>query len=191
MFCVQISKLAQEIKFKVEPIKYNTIVIDPPWKYNDRLSSKHGRTPYPVLGLDEIKKLPISRLANDGCHLYLWTTNSFIKQAFELVEHWNFNYKTMITWIKPNYLGLGHYWRNNTEHCLFCTKGNSKVLRNDMWNVFIAPKRKHSAKPPEFMGCVEEMSQSPRLELFSRSKRAGWDVWGNEVNSDIILETLR
>ena len=168
--------------------KYKTIIADPPWRYGDRLSPKHGRITYETMSVEEIKALQVNDIAEDGCHLYLWVTNSFIKQGFEILEAWGFTYKTIITWIKPNYLGLGHYWRNNTEHCLFATKGKSKVRRKDMWNVFIAPKRKHSAKPVEFMGCVEEMSEKPRLEMFSRCKRDGWDSWGNEIDSDIEIE---
>ncbi len=137
--------------------------------------------------LENIKSLPINKLAANNCHLYLWATNSFIREAFELLDAWGFKYKTMITWVKPNGLGLGYYWRNNTEHCLFAIKGKGKVMRNDMWNVVIAPRRKHSEKPPEFMDCVEEMSRAPRLEMFSRSKRKGWDVWGNEVKSKIQI----
>ncbi len=168
--------------------KYKTIVIDPPWEYKDKLSPKHGRVPYKVMDMNQLKALPVGQLAANNSHLYLWTTNAFIKEAFDLLESWGFKYKTMITWIKPNGLGLGYYWRNNTEHCLFAVKGRKKVKRNDMWNIVIAPRRKHSEKPPELMACVEEMSPWPRLEMFSRSKRNGWDVWGDEVDSDITLE---
>lgn len=168
--------------------KFKTIVIDPPWKYKDKLSVKHGRVPYMVMGIEAITSLPINRLAATNCHLYLWTTNAFIREAFALLDAWGFSYKTMITWVKPNALGSGYYWRNNTEHCLFAVKGRRKVMRNDMWNVIIAPRRKHSEKPPEFMGCVEEMSPKPRLEIFSRKKRTGWSVWGDEVKSDIQID---
>jgi len=168
--------------------KYRTIVVDPPWKYKDRLPPKHGRIQYKLMDIEKIKSLPINKLAANNCHLYLWVTNAFIRQAFEVLDAWDFKYKTMITWIKPNGLGLGHYWRNNTEHCLFAIKGEKKVLRNDMWNIIIAPRRKHSEKPPEFMACVEEMSPRPRLELFSRNKRKGWHVWGDEVKCNIDLQ---
>jgi N6-adenosine-specific RNA methylase IME4 len=168
-------------------MKYKTILIDPPWSYSDKLSPRHGRCPYPVMSMDSILRMPIPNLSDEGCHIYLWTTNSFLHDAFHLLKAWGYNYKTAITWFKPNYLGLGHYWRNNTEHCLFATYGKSQVLRKDIWNAIVAPKRNHSSKPIEFYGLVEEMSPQPRLEIFARSKREGWDVWGNEVESDIQL----
>jgi len=168
--------------------RYKTIVVDPPWKYKDRLPPRHGRAPYKFMDLDKIKKLPIAKLAAKRCHLYLWTTNAFIKQAFEVLKAWGFAYKTLITWIKPCGLGLGYYWRNNTEHCLFAIKGRMKVKRNDIWNIIIAPRRKHSEKPIEFFGLVEEMSPKPRLEIFSRNNRKAWDVWGDEIKSNVRLK---
>ena len=27
----------------------------------------------------------------------------------------------------------------------------------------------------------------PRIELFARTKNEGWDVWGNEVEGDVVL----
>ena len=148
--------------------KYKTIVVDPP----------------KLMDVKKLKLLPIKKLAADNSHLYLWTSNEFIKEAFELLDSWGFTYKTMITWVKPDCLGSGHYWKDNTEHCLFAIKGKKDVSRNDLWNVIIAPKREHSAKPPEFMACVEEMSPWPRLDYFGGSNRKNWRVWDNEVNEN-------
>lgn len=56
-----------------------------------------------------------------------------------------------------------------------------------------APRREHSEKPDLFIGLIERMSHPPYLEMFAREwtplwpKRDGWDVWGNEVNSDVVL----
>jgi N6-adenosine-specific RNA methylase IME4 len=46
----------------------------------------------------------------------------------------------------------------------------------------------HSIKPLEVANrIVELVGNAPRIELFARDKKEGWDVWGNEVESDIIL----
>lgn len=50
-----------------------------------------------------------------------------------------------------------------------------------------APRRAHSEKPELFMDLIEQMSYSPRIELFARRARLGWHAWGNEVSSDIEL----
>ena len=35
---------------------------------------------------------------------------------------------------------------------------------------------------------IELFGDVPRVELFARQKTAGWDVWGNEVKSDVKLQ---
>jgi N6-adenosine-specific RNA methylase IME4 len=52
---------------------------------------------------------------------------------------------------------------------------------------FEAPRGRHSAKPELFQDLIEEMSPGPYVELFARRQRMGWDVWGNEVESDVEL----
>jgi N6-adenosine-specific RNA methylase IME4 len=34
---------------------------------------------------------------------------------------------------------------------------------------------------------VQFAGDVPKIELFARHKTEGWDVWGNEVESDIVL----
>ena len=148
--------------------KYKTIVVDAP----------------KPMDVEKLKSLPIEELASTHSHLYLWTTNALVRDAFEILDAWGFSYKTMITWVKPESLGSGHYWKDNTEHCLFAVKGIKDVSRNDMWNVIVAPERVHSGKPPEFMACVEEMSPWPRLDYFGTGKRKGWRVWDRKVNEN-------
>ena len=40
---------------------------------------------------------------------------------------------------------------------------------------------KHSKKPELFQDIIELQSNKPRIELFARRNRDGWDVWGDEV----------
>ena len=49
------------------------------------------------------------------------------------------------------------------------------------------PHNSHSTKPEFFQDMIEKVTEEPRLELFARRKRDGWDVWGNEVESDIRI----
>lgn len=46
---------------------------------------------------------------------------------------------------------------------------------------YIAPRSGHSRKPEIFQDMIEKMSPGPYLELFSRRKRPGWTVWGDEI----------
>ena len=46
---------------------------------------------------------------------------------------------------------------------------------------------KKSKKTEEAKEIIEKFSYKKRIELFAREKTKGWDVWGNEVESDIVL----
>jgi N6-adenosine-specific RNA methylase IME4 len=115
-------------------------------------------------------------------------TNAFICEAHELALAWGFEPKTVLTWVKPG-IGMGFYFRNNTEHVLFAVRGGLKGLRRDLPTGFNWPRGRHSEKPAAFYDMVETMSPGPRLDVFARAKRFGWDVYGNEVYSDIPLDT--
>ena len=167
--------------------KYRAIMVDPPWQYDDQGSRIGASQHYSTMSLEEIATLPIEELAaDDGCHLYLWTTNSFMHEAFHIAKGWGFDVKTILTWVKvsdegkPIY-GMGHYFRNATEHILFAVKGERGTLRNDVSNVILAPRQKHSEKPDAAYRLVEDMSAPPYLEIFSRKGRPGWTVWGKGV----------
>jgi N6-adenosine-specific RNA methylase IME4 len=159
---------------------YPTIVSDPPWSYRDTLGPRGAGHHYPTMTLADLCALPVFSWARPDAHLYLWVTNSHLREGLDLVKAWGFEYKTMLTWIKSGSLGLGHYYRVNTEHCLFAVRGRLDVLRHDVRNHFTAPIGKHSSKPEAFYDLVEQMSPAPRLEMFARHQRLGWDTWGNE-----------
>lgn len=177
--------------------RYKAIVVDPPWSYTQHWQRKEqwrslsgrmfkrrglGRgasTQYETMTLEQIAALPVGDWADDDAHIYVWTTNAFLKDAFPLLEGWGFKYKTMLTWAKPQ-IGMGLYFRNTTEHVLFGVRGRLKPLRHDVPTHFIAPRRGHSQKPEAFFDLVKSMSPGPYLDVFSRQQRLGWDTWGNE-----------
>lgn len=133
----------------------------------------------------EITGLPISDIAEDNCHLYLWATNNYLPAAIEVMKEWGFTYKTIVTWGKDK-IGLGQYFRGQTEHCLFGVRGNIpyKVVdgkRQQGRTLIIAPRGKHSEKPEEMREMIETVSVGPFVELFARREYDGWDCWGNEV----------
>lgn len=178
--------------------RYRTIVVDPPWQYNDKLQSGNsgfGRAHlsrgaanhYDTLSIEGIAAIPVGEWAEDNAHLYLWTTNAFMVEAHELAKAWGFTQKTIVTWVKPQ-IGMGHYFRNNTEHALFCVRGSLPTLRNNVPTAFTASRRRHSAKPEAFFDLVQSMSPGPYLDVFSRQQRLGWDTWGNECFSIALPE---
>lgn len=162
---------------------YSTVVIDPPWQYDNRGTRGAANDHYPTMTLDEIAALPIP--AADEAHLYLWTTNAFLRDAFGLVDEWGFDYKATLVWIKPQ-MGMGNYFRISHELVLFGVRGGLKTRRKDALSWFQAPRGKHSAKPDAFYSLVETCSPGPYLDMFNRDggrmfRRPGWDGWGNEA----------
>jgi N6-adenosine-specific RNA methylase IME4 len=142
---------------------------------------------------DAIAALPIHEMASEQAHLYLWTTNPHIfgtglrgrskgPSPIEMVKGWGFTYMTLLTWHKQGAPGMGWYFRGDTEHVLFGVRGKLGIpAARRVSNHFQAPKRRHSEKPDRFYEIVEGVSPAPRLDMFARRQRSGWDVWGNEV----------
>lgn len=180
---------------------YGTIVADPPWRYRKSAKAEgtvHSRRfvddLYPSMTNREIRDLPIKELAAQNAHLYLWLTNPRLYgerndrtiNPADIAEAWGFRYITTLTWVKQGAPGMGSYFRINTEHVLFGVRGKCPIpprLRES--NVIVAPKRRHSQKPDALFDLAERVSPAPRLELFARSARLGWDRWGNEVDSTV------
>lgn len=169
---------------------YRTIVADPPWKYgNETLWDRPVSRPdshYETLELDQIKSLPVASVADKSCALWLWTpTHHLIRGiAYEVCEAWGFRPMTTMIWCKPQ-IGLGHYIRNAHEPVLLAVKGSYQLKVKDQPSWFIADRTKHSKKPARFYRIVEALCHEPRLELFSRTPKDGWTVWGNELNDPL------
>jgi N6-adenosine-specific RNA methylase IME4 len=167
--------------------KYKTIMVDPPWDMEQKNRTRGAFRRYGLMSLAQIKALPVSELAADNAHCWLWATNASLRHAYEVLEAWGFTPRSILTWIKPR-IGLGQYLRNTTEHLLLGTRGNAPVnfKRQPSW--MFAPLQEHSHKPEEQFAVIERISNPPYLELFARRPRFGWDVWGAEVASDIEIE---
>ena len=170
---------------------YRTIVADPPWPmgapHGVRTKSTKGGwapyigqiatdVPYSMMTLDEIAALPIGSLAAPGAHLYVWTVNRFVEDAYRIVREWGFKPSTLLTWCKaPMGIGMGGAFSLTTEHVLFCRRGriaDQTRVDSTWWQWKRGP---HSAKPDAFLDIVEQVSPGPYAELFARRARFGWD----------------
>jgi N6-adenosine-specific RNA methylase IME4 len=175
--------------------KFGTILADPPWQFQNRtgkVAPEHKRlNRYGTMKLDEICELPVSEIAADRAHLYLWVPNALLPDGMRVMEEWGFRYVSNIIWEKvrkdggPDGRGVGFYFRNVTEMLLFGVRGKN-VRTLDMGrrqvNVIRSRKREHSRKPDEQYPIIEGCSWGPRIELFSRGVRKGWTVWGNQAD---------
>lgn len=187
--------------FTHESKKYQVIYADPPWSYNDK-RNKHPRmcggalSHYETMPLAEIKALPLASIVAESAVLFLWVTFPLLKEGLEVLDSWGFKYKTLgFSWVKTNkkngkpFFGIGYYTKSNCECCLLGVRGKTiKPATNSVSSVIISPRREHSRKPTEAkMGIELLYPTQTKIELFAREKTPGWDVWGNEVESDIPL----
>lgn len=165
---------------------YSCILADPPWHESGGGRIKRGADRhYPLLKTPDILRVILDSgvfRPADNAHLYLWTTNNHLRDGLWLVEQLGFRYVTMLTWAKDR-IGLGQYFRGQTEPLLFGVKGKLPALVRTQSTLICEPKRRHSQKPEAAYRAIEAVSPGPRLEMFARAHRAGWDAWGNEVQA--------
>lgn len=177
---------------------FRTILADPPWQFRNRtgkIAPEHGRlSRYNTMGLEEIRALPVSRVAAAVCHLYLWVPNAMLPEGLLVMESWGFSYKSNLVWHKirkdggSDGRGVGFYFRNVTELLLFGVRGkHARTLSpgRTQVNYVSSRKREHSRKPDEQYLIIEACSPGPYLELFARARRQEWLAWGDELGNAV------
>jgi N6-adenosine-specific RNA methylase IME4/ParB-like chromosome segregation protein Spo0J len=160
---------------------FNVIVADPPWRYESGAS-----LPYPTMALEDIKALPVRDIADENSVLWLWTTNAHLRVAFEVVESWGFEYKTLLTWVKDR-IGTGDWLRGQTEHCILSARGRPVLQLSNQTTALNGIRREHSRKPEEFYALVDQLCPGSKVELFSRQERHGWRAFGNQTDKFLPL----
>jgi N6-adenosine-specific RNA methylase IME4/ParB-like chromosome segregation protein Spo0J len=163
---------------------YGVIYADPPWKYEtfsengmDRSADNH----YPTMSMFEMMALDVP--AADDCVLFMWATVPMLPEALDLLHEWGFDYKSHICWIKDRQ-GTGYWTRNKHELLLIATKGKvpAPAMGTQPPSVIELPLGRHSEKPAFFADMISTLyPTTPKLEMFARVGRVGWDVIGNEA----------
>lgn len=179
--------------------EYSVIYADPPWTFRTWSQKGKGRSAekhYNCMTKKDIQRLKIP--SADDCVLFLWVTAPCLIEGIELCKSWGFTYKTIgFTWVKQNkvsdslFWGMGYWTRSNVELCLIATKGKPKRIAKDIHQVVISKVGRHSEKPQEVMDRIERlMGDVPRVELFARTLREGWDSIGVEIDGKDIRDVL-
>lgn len=187
------SKVAIDFIKSVPTKGYKSILADPPWRFTNRtgkVAPEHKRlNRYETLSLEEIMEMPVSLVAGESSHLYLWVPNALLPEGLEVMKAWGYQYKSNLIWHKirkdggPDGRGVGFYFRNTTEMILFGTRGRMRTLQpgRSQVNIIRSQKQEHSRKPDALYEIIEKCSPGPYLEIFARGKRNGWDVFGNQA----------
>ena len=194
---ITVEQTIENFKNYTQGKKYKTIYADPPWQFQNRtgkVAPEHKRlNRYPTMKLEDIMSLPVSNIADEKSHLYLWVPNALLPEGLEVMKAWGFEYKTNLIWEKvrkdgyPDGRGVGFYFRNVTEILLFGVKGSKNRTLDagrSQVNLIRSMKREHSRKPDEFIELIENCSSAPYLEIFARGDRNNWDMWGNQATDE-------
>ncbi len=189
---------------------YGAIYADPPWAFqawyasgwrNRADGSRYYSSPsprgarYDTMLAEDIAALPVADIAASDSVLFLWGCWPMLQQALHVMDGWGFQYKSCaFVWTKANIrqidlfredadgdMLLGYWTRANTEFCLLGTRGKPKRIATDVRQPIIERRREHSRKPDCVYDRIERLVAGPYLELFARTKRPGWDSWGNET----------
>ena len=182
----------------LSPIKrFGVIYADPPWNFKNFSEKGTGRNAvahYKCMDFEQLAAMQPQSRAARNCVLFLWATDPMLPKALELIDAWDFTYKTVgFYWAKTNkradlealsetdfFTGLGYWSRANVEQCLLATRGSPPRMAKDVKRLVIAPRREHSRKPDEVYNRIERLARGPYLELFARQSRRGWDRGGDQ-----------
>jgi N6-adenosine-specific RNA methylase IME4 len=172
---------------------YKIIHADPAWSFENWSEKGEDRNPnrhYETMGVDEIAALPVGHLASGDCALFLWVCDPLLDQALHVMRAWGFRYTTVaFTWAKRTkldngwHLGTGYYTRANPETCLLGMMGSLPRRDAGVRQLIVEPVREHSRKPDRVADDIVRLfGDLPRVELFARTARPGWESWGDQIS---------
>jgi N6-adenosine-specific RNA methylase IME4 len=168
----------------VEDETFPVILADPPWKYDyAEDTTRKIENHYPTMTVGEMGELYVP--AAEACVLFCWATSPKLRDAFDLLDAWEFEYKTCMVWVKDK-IGMGYYARQQHEILLIATRGTLPVPEpgDRPSSVFHGVRTTHSTKPAIAHELIEAMYPHYRkCEMFARQPREGWKVWGNQAGN--------
>ena len=164
---------------------YGVIAIDVPRRFltwaesgMDRAAENH----YPTETFETIKALKLPAAAS--CVMFYWATFASLDQDIEIIRAMGFTYKSGSGWDKM-IGGTGYWVISRLELILIATKGDgipAPVPGENFPALFSVRRGAHSEKPDEVYQEIERLFPNvPKLEMFARKARAGWDWHGNEA----------
>ena len=164
---------------------YGVVLADPPWRFEpysrdtgmDRAADNHYAT------TETGKLVEVRPRVADDAALFMWATAPMLPDALWLLGQWGFVYRSQLVWIKDR-MGTGYWARNAHELLLIGTRGDipAPAPGDQPISTISAPAGEHSVKPDIFHEIIERMFPSlPKLEMFARRNRPGWDSWGAEA----------
>lgn len=165
--------------------RFSLVYADPPWQYENQGTRAATDNHYPTMPVADICSMPVKDYVADNAQLHLWTTSGFIREAFEVIDAWGFQYRSMFIWAKPT-IGIGNYWRVSHEILLCAIRGSATFRNKSLKSWAELECGRHSQKPEAVRGMITKAFPGPYLELFGRRAVEGWTVLGNEVDRTLL-----
>ena len=170
--------------------RYRVVVLDPPWPIKKVPWGSRRGIPYDVMELEDIAALPVPDLLDDDAWVFCWTLSQFLPQTFGLLEGWGLRYRELMTWRKqtaalrpafgPSYSGM----KRNSEFVAVASAGSPRwTSTKNLYAAFDGLRRGHSRKPQVFDDLLRACTEGPRIELFARERKRGFDTWGDELEA--------
>lgn len=164
---------------------YRTLIIDPPWPITKLVTNITKPTEtdiaYPTMSVEEIRNIDVRKLLHHNSHVFMWTTQKFLRDSFYILEQWGLHIKFIMVWHKPGGMQMPEYPCYNGEFVVCATMGSPKFINTkDFPVVFSAPRGAHSEKPERFYDIIRRVTPGPRLDMFNRRPIEGFSSWGNE-----------
>jgi N6-adenosine-specific RNA methylase IME4 len=172
------------------PRSYRTVVIDPPWPGPAEHRSQKGKgvtlIPYQTMTGIQLASMAVGEVATEDAQLWVWAPSRQLADAQSLMQLWGFSYAGLFIWQKhPN---LGPWIRHDAEFLLRGVRRGAKPILPAPVQTHAWPRPKgHSVKPAEAYAMIEHYSPGPRLDIFARQPRPGFDAWGNQAPDALQL----
>lgn len=169
-----------------------TGVVDFPWKVRlnkgaiRNWSTDVRRMPYKMMTDKEVLAFDLDQfMAEESC-LFVWTINSKIPVALQVLEANGYKYSSTIVWMKDNGITANGI-TTNCEYAIFGYRGRYPFSMGgrSIWTGFTAPRGRHSEKPAKFYEMIRSKTPEPRIDIFARRRHAGFDAWGDQVEDDV------
>ena len=189
--------------------KYQIIYADPPWRQAKggkkavRPNSSGESLEYPIMSSGDIMLIlhEAQKLGEENHNLFLWAIDKTLWDAEQIARELGYKLHARMVWNKVTGIPAAFTIRFGHEYLLWFYQGKLLPIATEQrgkWHSVLTEQvKRHSQKPEIAYQFIESIyPKVSKLELFARQKRKtlfgeNWDVWGNEVESDIELKITK
>jgi len=176
-------------------MKYNVMVIDPPWqqqkggkrKVRHRQAKQFNYGTMDTESIFGLLDMVIFPLATSDHAVFMWTIEKFLIPCEAAMSQRGYKRHCRFIWNKCNGIAPAFTVRFCHEYLIWFYKARlppiAKDVRGLFRTVFSEKPRQHSRKPDSSYNMIEALYPfAKRIDVFSRESRDGWQQFGDETN---------